>query len=130
MNKIGLIIAREYLSRVRKRSFVIMTLIGPLLFAGIIIVPTWLASRDGEEKIVEVVDDSGLFVGKLEETNSVSFKFIDKNIDQAKEDFLQNKDYGLLYIPKVDIDEPKGIVLYSLNNPSFSLINNVRYHLY
>lgn len=119
MNKVGLIISREYLARVKKKSFIIMSLLGPFLFAGIIIVPTWLASRDGEEKIVEVVDDSGLFIDKLENTAEVKFNYVDKSIETAKQDYLQNQGYGLLHIPKVELDEPQGIVLYSLNNPSF-----------
>ena len=52
MNKIRLIIAREYLTRVRKKSFIIMSIVGPLLFGLLMVVPLWLASREGDEKIV------------------------------------------------------------------------------
>ena len=54
MNKIALIIRREYLTRVRKKSFIIMSIVGPLLFGLIFVIPIWLASREGDEKIVEV----------------------------------------------------------------------------
>ena len=57
MNKIGLIIGREYITRVRKKSFIIMTIIGPILFAAIIIVPGWLATlEDDEVKEIAVVE--------------------------------------------------------------------------
>ena len=49
MNKLFLIIQREYFSRVKKKSFLIMTILGPLLMAGLMIVPVWLAMRDQTE---------------------------------------------------------------------------------
>lgn len=60
MNKIRLIIAREYLSRVKKRSFVIMTLVGPLLFAGLMAVAIFVAQADQTEHNILVVDTTGL----------------------------------------------------------------------
>lgn len=121
MNKIGLIISREYSARVRKKSFIIMTLLAPLLFGGVMIIPAWLASRGGDEKIITVIDESGLFKDKLENSNSVKFNYVDKTIEQAKQDFSVSEKYGLLYIPKVTLDEPKGIILYSLGSPSFDI---------
>jgi ABC-2 type transport system permease protein len=49
MNKIGLIIGREYLTRIRKKSFIIMTLIGPVLFAALIILPGWFATMEDKD---------------------------------------------------------------------------------
>jgi len=49
MNKISLIIGREYMTRVRKKSFIVMTLLGPILFAALIIVPGWLATIEDTE---------------------------------------------------------------------------------
>jgi ABC-2 type transport system permease protein len=57
MNKTGLIIKREYITRVRKKSFIIMTIIGPVLFAALIILPGWLAQvEDKEVKEIAVVE--------------------------------------------------------------------------
>ena len=61
MNSTGLIIKREYLSRVKKNSFIIMTLLGPLLLAAIMIVPIWLATQEKSELRIEVIDESFLF---------------------------------------------------------------------
>ena len=122
MGKIGLIIAREYLSRVRKKSFIIMTILGPLLFAGIAIVPTWLATRESsDQKIVKILDESGYFKNKLEDTNSIKFEMTDKSLDEAKEELRKKKDISLLYIPKIDIDSKAEVSLFSFNNPGFGL---------
>ena len=57
MNKIALIIGREYSTRVRKKSFIIMTILGPILFAALIIGPTWLATvEDTDVKEIAVVE--------------------------------------------------------------------------
>ncbi len=62
MSKISNIIQREYSTRVRKRSFIIMTILGPILFAALIIVPTWISTMDStDERKVAVVDSSGIF---------------------------------------------------------------------
>ena len=62
MNKIFLIIRREYLTRVRKRSFIVMTIIGPLLMAALIVLPIYFATMSGGSmKKIAVLDDTGWF---------------------------------------------------------------------
>ncbi len=125
MHKIGLIISREYLTRVRKKSFIIMTIIGPVLFAALIILPTWLASQDGEQKVIEVLDDSGNFTGKFQDTESLVFEYITGDLDAAKERVPNDNTFGLLYIPAIDIDQPTGISLYTLSNPSIVMVKTI-----
>lgn len=125
MHKIGLIISREYLTRVRKKSFIVMTIIGPLLFAALIIVPTWLASQDGEQRVIEVLDDSGNFEGKFQDTESLVFEYISGDLDTAKERVPNENTFGLLYIPAIDIDQPTGISLYTLSNPSIVMVKTI-----
>ncbi|MEQ8712209.1 MAG: ABC transporter permease [Cyclobacteriaceae bacterium] len=125
MHKIGLIISREYLTRVRKKSFIIMTIIGPVLFAALIILPTWLASQDGEQKVIEVLDDSGNFTGKFQDTESLVFEYITGDLDAAKERVPNDNTFGLLYIPAIDIDQPAGISLYTLSNPSIVMVKTI-----
>jgi ABC-2 type transport system permease protein len=121
MNKIRLIIAREYLTRVRKKSFIIMSIVGPLLFGLLMVVPLWLASREGDEKIVEVLDESGYFRGKFEGAGAVTFIYLDNTLDEAKEDLKSKGTYGLLYIPKLDLDKPQGIIFFAESNPSIEI---------
>ncbi len=126
MNKIGLIISREYLTRVRKKSFIIMTIIGPLLFAALIILPTWLASQDGEQKVIEVLDESGAFQDKFQDTESVSFRYITGDLESAKERVPNETTFGLLYIPVIEVDDPTGISLYTLSNPSIVIVKTIK----
>lgn len=121
MNKIALIIKREYLTRVRKKSFIIMSIIGPLLFALVFVIPIWLASREGDEKVVEVLDESGYFRGKFDGAGAVSFTYLDNSIEEAKEDLAAKNTYGLLYIPAFDLDDPKGITFFAEKNPSIEV---------
>ena len=121
MNKIRLIIAREYLTRVRKKSFIIMSIVGPLLFGLLMVVPLWLASREGDEKIVEVLDESGYFRGKFEGAGAVTFIYLDNTLDEAKEDLKSKGTYGLLYIPQLDLDKPQGIIFFAESNPSIEI---------
>lgn len=125
MNKIGLIISREYMTRVRKKSFIIMTLIGPLLFAALLVVPTWLASRDGDQKVIEVLDESGLFNDKFVESEAIVFKYISGDLETAKEKVPGGKTEGLLFIPKISLDNPTGISLYSVTNPSMTTVRSI-----
>lgn len=121
MNKIGLIIRREYLTRVRKKSFIIMSIVGPLLFALVFVIPIWLASGEGDEKVIEILDDSGYFKGKFDDAGSVSFTYLDTTVEEAKDDLTSKNSYGLLYIPRLDLDDPKGITFFAEKNPSIEV---------
>ena len=129
MNKIGLIIKREYWTRVRKKSFIIMTLLGPLIFAGIVVVPIWLASSESsEEKVIAVIDESGLLTNSFEddESGNIRYHYINQSLDEAKEGFSASNRYGLLYIPDIDIDDPKGVTFFAETNPSIQLLGNIK----
>ena len=78
MNKIGLIIKREYTTRVRKRSFIIMSILGPILFASLMVVPALIAmSEDQEVKRIAVVDSSHLFMNVIPETEYLKFDYLE-----------------------------------------------------
>lgn len=129
MNKIGLIIVREYWTRVRKKSFIIMTILGPLIFAGIVVVPIWLASSESsEEKVIAVIDESGLLSDSFEDDGegNIRYENISLGIDQAKSEFPTSYRYGLLYIPEIDLEDPQGITFFSESNPSLQLLGNIR----
>ncbi|MDW7690397.1 ABC transporter permease [Flammeovirgaceae bacterium SG7u.111] len=113
MNKILLIISREYLTRVRKKTFLIMSLIGPLLIASVYVVPIWLATRDGDEKTVQVVDDSGLFDQKFESRKNLRFIYNSDRIEETKESFKNSNYDALLYIPDINVEDPTGVTIYS-----------------
>jgi len=127
MNKVILIIKREFITRVRKKSFIIMTILGPLLFAGVFILPVWLAMRDsGNIRTIEVDDDSGLFVNKLEETSNLRFIYVNVEDDKLFEHTMQTNNYGVLHIPNAEIDDLRQVVFYAKSNPGMEVKDDIR----
>ena len=112
MSKISLIIKREYTTRVRKKSFVIMSILAPILMAALFIVPIFLAHMTTEKKVIQVVDETGLF-GKLKNTDDVQFRYLSIPFVEANEKLAQSKDDGLLYIPMNTINAPTMVRLIS-----------------
>ncbi|QYH37327.1 ABC transporter permease [Algoriphagus sp. NBT04N3] len=124
MDKIWLVIQREYLSRVKKKSFLLATLLTPLIFPAIMAVFVWIAVEEKENqslRIIEVVDENKLFF--MESSQQYAFSFSDSSPEEAKL-LVQNGDrYGFLYIPKIDLKNPQGITFYGEENPSMSLVS-------
>lgn len=122
MNKIGLIIAREYIARVKKKSFIIMTVLGPILFAGMMALVFWSATREGDQKLIQVIDESGLFQNKIENTETITYQFISADVEQTKQALLESDAiFGLLHIPTIDLDNPEGIKFYSVQSPGIAI---------
>jgi ABC-2 type transport system permease protein len=127
MDKILLIIQREYLTRVRKKSFLIMTLVGPLLMAAIMVVPIWLATmNDDESKTFIVIDEGNLMNGKLSNTDKISYLFVNNSENEGKEAINQQKFDGLLIIPKMDIQNPAPVKLYTQKNIGIELKSSLK----
>jgi ABC-2 type transport system permease protein len=130
MNKIGLIIRREYLTRVRKKSFIIMSLLGPLIFAAYILIPMYFATlEDREEKLMVVIDDSGLFTAQgpegpvftVQETETIKFQVVQGvPIETFKETFEESGYYGLLFIP-ANILASNSSLIYSTRQTSIEI---------
>jgi len=99
MNKIFLIIKREYLTKVKKKSFIVMTILGPILMASLFILPVYLASRQDDKQLISVVDETGLFADKFQNNENYTFVTLTENLQQAKESLSNNGDYMLLHIP-------------------------------
>lgn len=101
MNKSFLILKREYLTRVRKKSFIILTLLVPFLFAGFTILPAWLAMQDDhEERTIGVYDATNIFLGRIHDTEYTKFQFIPKEeYEKDKQDIKSSPYYAILFIP-------------------------------
>ena len=97
MNKTSLIIQREYLSRVRNKTFVITTILMPFLFALLIFGPAYLSMRDKENLNIAVIDNSGYFKNNLENTKDVTFSF---PIDVDTTNYASKGYSAVLIIPK------------------------------
>ncbi len=118
MDKILLIIKREYLTRVKKKSFLIMTILGPVLMAAVFIVPVYFAQMEGETKKLGIIDESGLFTHEFENTDNLHFSFIKADLETAKKSMAKDGYYALLYIPRTELSIPQSAILYSNNQPN------------
>jgi ABC-2 type transport system permease protein len=126
MNKILLIIQREYFTRVKKRSFLLTTILVPLIIIGFYaaIIAIAMTGSTETEKIA-VVDKANLFNGSIppEKDSDGSLKFDLKTNESEQSIKAKYRDEGytaLLYIPEVDISNPTGITLYSPSSVSIS----------
>ncbi len=103
MNKTLLIIQREYLARVKKKSFILMTFLVPgLILAMYAVIYLIAANSDSLNKVrqVNVIDESGLFAGKLKDHKNVHFNTIKQSLSEAKKAAKKNEDLFVLFIGK------------------------------
>ncbi|MDB2675174.1 ABC transporter permease [Flavobacteriales bacterium] len=127
MNKLLLIIKREYLSKVRKKSFIIMTLLTPLFMIGIFVVPTLLAYNNDEKSTVAIVNQSNFNELELVSTNSIDYKALKQiNFEENKSALIDTYDF-LIIIPNVDslAELENSIKVYSKNQMSLSIKLNI-----
>jgi len=126
MNKIGLIIQREYLSRVKKKSFIVMTILGPLLFAALIFIPGYLATKeDTQEKIIAVVDETNIMEDVLSGSEYLKFEYINNaDVESLKESFPSSGYYGILYIPSNLLSNER-VLLYSDQQTTLSVSESI-----
>lgn len=127
MNKILLVLEREFLTRVKKKSFIIMTILTPILFAALMIVPALIATMDDtDEKHIAVIDDAGIFEGKIPETEYLKFTFLPNiKVDDIKETFDESNYYAVLLIGKMVASSPDAVVLYSDKQPSIDITSHI-----
>jgi len=126
MNKIWLIFQREFLNRVQKKSFLIATILIPLIFPAIIAIMVYvMLKQEGSAGIqtVEVYDKSGRF--QFESNDKYEFVPVSGDLEEVKSDFNKSEDFALLYIPEFDLVSPEGIALYTRENPSIRKIEDL-----
>src|SRR5436190_24177685 len=125
MNKVSLIIRREYLSRVRKKSFIIMTILGPLLIGGIFSATFLLNKVDTEKHTIVVSDQTHIFTGKFKSDERLQFIYLDESLDSLRAKSKDMGYFGVLYIPETDKLSllEKSVVLYSETQPSLDILS-------
>lgn len=123
MNKLSIIIKREYLTRVKNKSFIIMSLLGPIFFVAIMIAPSLLMTMNNTEvKIVAVVDSTHVFYNQLPETDYIKFVYMpDADLAKYKSEFKESGYYGILYISHVVVNSNNSVFLYSDKTVSLDL---------
>jgi ABC-2 type transport system permease protein len=128
MNKISVIIKREYITRVRKKSFIIMTILAPILMAAIITVPTLLMmNQSGDYKKIAVVEDnSTLFKGVIKNTKDAEFVYLENTkVEDLKKTFEKAGYYGILYLSPELVNTPNAAYIISKKQPPIGLLTHI-----
>jgi len=122
MSKIGLVLTREYTTRVRKKSFIVMTILMPALMAAMFILPTYFMSQDDtKERTIAVYDGSTILLGQLESSNYTKFKFIPKEEYDKIKDHLKTTEFYALLVIQPNVLDTKTVQLISESNIPFDL---------
>ena len=125
MHKIWIILEREYLQRVKKKSFILSTILTPLIFPLFIAITVFvLSTEESEERIILLLDQNNFIEDSLEFQNNVLIKSY-KEISDIQYQIDNGQIYGALEIPKLNIYDPKDLKFYSKNVPSGDLISGL-----
>lgn len=127
MNKILLIIEREYLSRVKKKSFIIMTLLAPIIIAGFygLIIYFSIQGVNGTFTKIAVVNENKTLTEKLVPTKNTGYVYVNTPLAQLKSSLKKtNYDY-ILYIPDFKLDNPSGVQILGSKQAGLSLSSRI-----
>ncbi len=129
MNKIWLVIQREYLTRVRKKSFLITTLLVPVIIVGFYAAIIAITISGSSEAVkIAVLDKANLFGGRIEPgtKDNTLYTFIQNETEKSFKEKYKKQGYAsFLYVPEVDYNNPSGIVLHSQSAASISTKSKV-----
>lgn len=128
MNKIFLVLQREFLVRVRKKSFIIMTLLGPVFFGALMVGPALVAmySSDDSQKNIAVIDESGYFTNKLPNKDNLKFTYLQNTtLEQVRKDFKKDGYYGVLFIGRSIVNNPNSVRFFSEEQPNLDLQHSI-----
>lgn len=125
MKHLRIIIEREYLNKIRNKSFIIMTFVSPLIVVAFALIIGFLTDVNSKSnaKDILILDESGLFSNTFSDTETIHYEYLkDKTLQEARAEVLAASKYGLLYIPK---EETAQKAFYSEESPSLSLVNEL-----
>ena len=124
MSKIWIIIQREFMTRVKKKSFILLTILMPFIFAALIMVPLMLATIEGDEqKTVMVVDKTGRYVGSLKSTANYAFV---PTADNKDEFYTEDSEVEAVVQITADLAKnPKAVIIYSPREVKAELLSYV-----
>lgn len=123
-SKIGIIIGREFNERVRKKSFIITTLLTPILMIGLMLAPTLTVFfSDSEQKHIIVIDDSGIVAQNLQSNDKVQFEPLPITIEDARKQFIDN--FAILHIGKDIMTKPSDVRIYTNSSSSIGIESDI-----
>ena len=119
-NNISLIVGREFRARVRKNSFIITTLLMPVLMIGLMVAPALIMEySQGEQKRIAVIDESGLVAPQLQSDEAMAFETIDLAVEEARNSLADH--FAILYIGSDILSNPSNVRLYANASTSIML---------
>ncbi|MFC5284840.1 ABC transporter permease [Pedobacter alpinus] len=125
MNKVFLIIQREYLSRVKKKSFLILTFLVPSLFIGMMFLVGYLTVKgDDTAKKFKVLDETGIFENQLKNTENLNFTYVKGDYEEVKKEVRKEKEGFLLFIA-ADYATSGKTEIISEKKPGIALVRDV-----
>ncbi|QMU63818.1 MAG: ABC transporter permease subunit [Flavobacteriaceae bacterium] len=132
MSKLKLIIRREFIAKVRNKSFLVMTFLSPLIMVGMGALVFFLMKKNDEKiKKIIYVDHSGLFTeDHFKNTKTVKYTdYTDTGIQAAKKQVEEGDYYGVLLIPETDSLEvlAKSVEFHSKDTPGLSIMGDLEY---
>ncbi|HSI70770.1 MAG TPA: ABC transporter permease [Gillisia sp.] len=129
MRNLRLIIHREYLARVRNKTFIIMTFLSPVILVGMFLFIGYLSMLNNSEmRTIGVIDHSEIFSGEFKNTNEVLFLDLSAlSLEQGRELVREKDYYGLLYIPEMDdnMELAKSVQIFSNEPPSLGILQQI-----
>lgn len=125
MNKILLVIQREYVTRVLKKSFWISSLLAPVLITAIYAIPIWLAMKDKEQKQIAIFDQIHLLKSADLQDKELVFTFTNVPEQVFKTQFAKSGYDAFVSIPVDVLANPKGVHIYSSKNIGLNLKESV-----
>ncbi len=129
MNHLPLIIKREYLTKVKNKSFIVMTFLSPLIMIALIAVVAYLSQLNNDkQRTISVLDETGYLEGVFQNTENTTYTNLnDIDLEAAKALVKEREDYGLLHIAKVDSleDISDNVKFYSEESPSLSIMSSL-----
>ncbi|HCC71972.1 MAG TPA: ABC transporter permease [Bacteroidales bacterium] len=128
MANVSTIIKREYSTRVKKKSFIIMTILTPVIFVALFLIPALIMGNQDKEfkKIAVVEDGSDLFDGVIKDREDVDFEYLKgADVNQMKTTFEEAGYYGVLFISPVVTNVPQAVQLISKKQPPMDLLNYI-----
>ena len=126
MNALKIIISREYISRVTKKSFILLTIFMPFLFTALIFVPYWLSTiQDSGVRKIVVIDESGLYASEFENTAYYEYELLGEANVSDQQTRLGKDVYAILQITDDLSQSPKSVSLLSEKQAPMDLLNSI-----
>ncbi|MDD2474821.1 MAG: ABC transporter permease [Dysgonamonadaceae bacterium] len=126
MNALKIIISREYISRVTKKSFILLTIFMPFLFMALVFVPYWLSTiKDSGVRKIVVIDESGLYASEFESTVNYEYELIGEANVTDQQPRLGKDIYAILQITKDLSQDPKAVSLLSEKQAPMDLLYSI-----